>query len=108
MPPEHQFTSSITVGELIYGAHKAESRTAILLQQIESILRPNLAVLPFDVLAASRYGEIRAQLERQGVTMGDADLRIASIALTRGLVVVTANVHHFRRVPELAIENWLE
>ncbi len=32
---------------------------------------------------------------------------IASIALSRGLTVVTGNVRHFARVPDLAVENWL-
>jgi hypothetical protein len=55
-----------------------------------------------------RYGEIRAGLERLGTPIGDADVRIAAIALSRGLKVVTANERHFRRVPGLETENWLE
>jgi predicted nucleic acid-binding protein len=31
VPPEQQFTSSVTLGELIYGAHRHPERTAILL-----------------------------------------------------------------------------
>ncbi len=55
-PPEQQFTSSITFGELIYGAHRLRERTAVLLEKIEGALLPNLPVLPFDVSAARRYG----------------------------------------------------
>lgn len=108
VPPEHQFTSSITLGELIYGAYRLQNRTTALLQQLEESLLPNLPVLPFDASAARRYGEARADLERRGTPIGDADLRIASIALARGLTVVTGNVRHFRHVPGLAVENWLE
>lgn len=68
---------------------------------------PNLPVLPFDASAARRYGEVRAELERRGTPIGDADLRIASIALDRDLTVVTGNVRHFEKVPGLAVENWL-
>ena len=107
VPPEHQFTSSITLGELMYGAHRLTERTGILLQKIEDLLLPNLPVLPFDAAAARRYGEIRAGLERLGIPIGDADVRIAAIALSRGLKVVTANERHFRRVPGLETENWL-
>jgi tRNA(fMet)-specific endonuclease VapC len=39
--------------------------------------------------------------------LDEPDLRIASIALSRGLVVVTGNVRHFSRVPDLKVENWL-
>ncbi|MBA2535253.1 MAG: PIN domain-containing protein [Rubrobacter sp.] len=107
VPPEHQFTSSITLGELAYGAHRLRERTAILMEKIESVLLPNLPVLDFDAAAARRYGEIRAELERLGTPIGDADMRIAAIALSRGLTVVTGNERHFLRVPELETENWL-
>nr|MBA2713507.1 PIN domain-containing protein [Rubrobacteraceae bacterium] len=107
VPPEHQFTSSITLGELVYGAHRLREHTAILMEKIESVLLPNLPVLAFDAAAARRYGEIRAELERLGTPIGDADMRIAAIALSRRLTVVTGNEHHFLRVPELATENWL-
>jgi tRNA(fMet)-specific endonuclease VapC len=106
-PPEHQFTSSITLGELVYGAHRLSEHTATLLQRIEDTLMPNLPVLPFDAAAARRYGPLRAELERRGSLIGDADMRIAAIALSRGLAVITANERHFRRVPELGVENWL-
>ena len=108
VPSEEQFTSSITLGELVYGAHRLRERTTILMEKIEDALLPNLPVLAFDTAAARRYGEIRAELERLGTPMGDADMRIAAIALARGLRVVTGNERHFRRVPGLETENWLE
>lgn len=107
IPPEQQFTSSITLGELVYGARRLGDRAAHLLKRIEDTLLPNLPVLPFDAAAARRYGEVRAELERRGTPTGDADLRIASIALARGLTIVTGNVRHFERVPGLTVENWL-
>lgn len=108
VPPEHQFTSSITLGELVYGAHRLREHTATLLERIEDTLLPNLPLLPFDASAARRYGEIRSELERRGTPIGDADVRIAAIALVHGLKVVTGNERHFRRVPGLETENWLE
>ena len=107
VPPEDQFTSSVTLGELLYGAHRS-SQTAALLERIEETLLPELPVLPFDAAAARRYGEIRAELERRGKPIGDADTRVAAIALSRGLKVVTGNERHFRQVPGLEIENWLK
>lgn len=105
--PEDQFTSSVTLGELLYGAHRS-SRTEALLQRIEETLVAELPVLPFDAAAARRYGELRAELERRGTPIGDADTRVAAIALSRGLAVVTGNERHFRQVPDLEVENWLE
>ena len=106
--PEEQFTSSITLGELMYGAYRLGARSGILLERLESTLPPNLPILPFDATAARIYGEVRADLERMGTPIGDADLRIGAIALSRGLTVVTGNVRHFQRIADLPVENWLK
>lgn len=66
-----------------------------------------VAVHPFDEAAASRYGSLRADLETRGQRLADPDLRIAAIAVARGLKLVTGNVRHFARVPGLAVEDWL-
>jgi tRNA(fMet)-specific endonuclease VapC len=51
---------------------------------------------------------IRARLESEGRRLDEPDLRIASIALSRRLTLVTGNVRHFARVADLLVENWLE
>ncbi len=107
VPTEQQATSSITIGELVYGASRQGPRSAVLLARIEQIVLANLAVLPFDLDAARRYGSLRAELERAGTPLAEADLRIAAIALARGFTLVTGNVRHFGRVPGLLVENWL-
>jgi tRNA(fMet)-specific endonuclease VapC len=66
------------------------------------------SVVAFDESAAIIYGGLRADLERSGKRLDDPDLRIASIALSRDLTLVTGNVRHFERVPGLRLENWLE
>ncbi|HLH25002.1 MAG TPA: PIN domain-containing protein [Chloroflexota bacterium] len=105
--PAQRLTSCITVGELLYGAHRVARLQPDLLQRIESLLLAHVTMVPFDEAAARRYGALRAYLERQGTPLADADLRIAAIALVRGLVMVTGNVRHFQRVPGLVVENWL-
>ncbi len=107
-PSESQFTSSITLGELLYGASRLGPRGDRLLERVERTLLPNLPILAFDAAAARRYGEVKAALERQGTPIGEADLRIGAIALARGLTMVTGNVGHFEKIPGLAVENWLE
>ena len=104
--PEDQFTSSVTLGELLYGAYRSERSTA-LLERIGTVVPTELPVLPFDAAAAGHYGKVRAELEARGMPIGDADVRIAAIALTHGLTVVSGNERHFRRVPGLEVENWL-
>jgi len=107
VPREQQFTSSITAGELLFGAYRLGPSANGLLQRIERALQSSHAILPFDLDAARRYAAVRADLERRGIPLADADLRIAAIALARGLTLVTGNRRHFARVPALPIQNWL-
>ena len=73
VPAEWQFTSSITLGELLYGARRRGPQADDLLDRIETRLLPELPVLPFDASAARRYGEVRSELERRG---GMEELRL--------------------------------
>lgn len=57
--------------------------------------------------ADETYGELRAELERKGNLIGPNDMLIAAQALAGDLILVTDNVRGFRRVPGLAVENWL-
>ena len=106
-PLSQQATTSISVGELHFGARRLGPvpRAALLVERIERLL-PEW-ILPFDAEAARAYGQIRAGLEARGTPIGDADTRIAAIALVHGMTVVTGNVRHFERVPGLEVENWL-
>jgi len=59
-------------------------------------------VLPFDAAAAAIFENLVARRVR----IGRMDLRIASIALSRGMIVVTRNARDFGQVPDLQIEDW--
>lgn len=105
VPPTDQFTTAITMGELLYGAARRDSKR--LNEQVRDLLRGALTILPFGEVAAAVYGPLRASLESDGQPLAEPDLRIASIALSRDLTVVTGNTRHFTRVPNLTVENWL-
>ena len=100
-----QFTTAITVGQLLYGARKRRSEG--LERDIEGLLTDEIQVAAFDESAARTYSEIRVELEAAGKRLDDADLRIASICLARDFTLITGNVRHFERVPGLRVENWL-
>lgn len=105
VPATDQATTTITLGELLYGAAKRDSEQ--LTSRVREVVASATSILPFDEGAAEVYGPLRARLERDGQRLDEPDLRIASIAVSRGLTVVTGNVRHFSRVPDLAVENWL-
>jgi tRNA(fMet)-specific endonuclease VapC len=102
---EDQCTTSITVAELLFGAAKRGG--SLLLERVRSTLAVAGPAYPFDAEAAEIYGPLRARLEAEGRRLDEPDLRIASIVLARDLTLVTGNVKHFSRVPELRVENWL-
>lgn len=59
-------------------------------------------VLPFDAGAAAIFDRVR----EQRVRIATMDLRIASIALSRNLVLLTRNNRDFSQVPNLLVEDW--
>lgn len=107
LPAEQQFVSTITVGELIYGAYRS-TRPDYFLEKLDQLVWPNVQILSFDEAAARVYGRLRARLERKGILVSEPDLRIAAIGLSRQLTLVTGNIRHFSRIPDLRIENWLQ
>ena len=103
--PDDLGVTIITIAELWFGAHKS-LRSSVARREMDGFLEP-FGVLPFDREAAEAYARIRFELERTGRPIGERDLLIASIALARGLTVVTHNVSEFGRVPGLKTEDWL-
>jgi tRNA(fMet)-specific endonuclease VapC len=106
VPPAEQATTTITLGELLYGAARRGSER--LTKRVREVVTMATVILPFDADAAEVYGPLRARLESEGRRLDEPDLRIASIALSRRLTLVTGNTRHFSRVADLMVENWLE
>ena len=98
--------SSITLSELIYGAEKSPNVSKNL-EVIEEFIS-HLDILPYDAKASQHYGQIKAALERKGEIIGENDIHIAAHAISQGLTLVTNNLREFKRVANLALENWVE
>ncbi len=98
--------SAITVSEIRYGIARGD----VSLERREALeeLLDLFQTEDYPVAAARAFGEIRARLERAGRRIGPYDLLIAAHALHLGATLVTNNEREFRRVPGLAVQNWLK
>ena len=106
IPREEQFTSAVTIGELYKGAYRSQARD-LHLSNIEKRILPVVTVLPYDVATANVYGQLRAQLERIGQILADADLQIAATAIYHDLELVTGNLRHFSRIAQVRLNDVL-
>jgi tRNA(fMet)-specific endonuclease VapC len=97
--------STITLGELHYGAEKSTGRAENLTAIEHFVAR--LEVLSFDAKAAAHYGQVRAELARAGTPCGPHDMQIGGHARSEGLIVVTNNMREFDRMPGVRAENWV-
>ena len=104
--PGDRCICAITLGELLFGALRKANAQEYLASI--TVFAENAIILPFDADAARQYSSIRVFLEKNGQMIDDADMQIGSIALANNLIMVTRNVRHFARVPQLVIENWID
>ena len=102
--------SIVSFHEQMLGGHAFlnRARTAAQLVRGYSLLMNTLQtfmtmpVLPFVAAAAGVFDGLQAQRIR----VSTMDLRIAAIALSQGLILLTRNVRDFGRVPALVTEDW--
>jgi predicted nucleic acid-binding protein len=66
-----------------------------------------LTILPLTVREAQVFGQVKAELERRGQRLDDADLWIAATALAHDLTLVSHNQRHFSRIEKLLLEDWI-
>ena len=60
-------------------------------------------ILPLTEPIMMQFGRLRSDLRRHGQLIPDFDLLIASTALVHDLTLVTRNMRHFQRIPNLNI-----
>ncbi len=102
--------SIVTFHEQMLGSHAYINRARTLNQvvkgyEIMARIVSNFKVLPvasFDASAATAYTE----LESQRIQLAKMDARIAAIALSRDLTLLTRNHRDFSKVSGLVLEDW--
>lgn len=91
------FVTSITTYELLFGVTRAKKEIG------EHDLLGAFSPLAFDRASASRASLLHTELLSLNKNIGLKDIFIASICLVHGLPILTSNVKHFSRVPNLNI-----
>ncbi len=99
--------SACTVSELLYGLDARPSEDRLRTGIVRFLER--VSVIPWDTPAAEVHSRIQYRLDRAGQTIGAMDQMIAAHAIALGVILVTNNIRHHRRLePELTIENWVD
>ena len=96
--------SIITYYEILRGLKYIENEKK--LRGFEELMDKS-EIITLDREIIDRASEIYAELKRRGELIEDADILIAASCLVKGMVLVTDNEEHFRRIESLEMENWL-
>lgn len=96
--------SVITICEFESGI-PGSSNPEKLRSAIDTFLAP-FSIIDFQQTDAISFGVIDSYLHSKGIPVGDMDFMIAAQAISRGLVLITNNVKHYSRIPNLTYESW--
>lgn len=109
--PISDFTVSIiTLHEQLLGSHTYVSRArnsdeVVKGYEMMARIRKDFIILPivlFDRAAATVFDSLKSKR----IQLATMDMRIAAIALSSGLILLTRNSQDFGKVPELMMEDW--
>ena len=64
-------------------------------------------IITLDREIIDKASRIYADLKRRGELVEDADILIAASCPVEGMILVTDNEEHFRRIENLEVENWV-
>jgi tRNA(fMet)-specific endonuclease VapC len=86
--------------------NRARSSAQVILAygELERMARSfcKMNILSYTDSAEDKFVELR----KQRIRVGTSDLRIASVAIVAGAMLLTRNLRDFRQVPSLAVEDW--
>ncbi|MFB6263735.1 MAG: type II toxin-antitoxin system VapC family toxin [Bradymonadaceae bacterium] len=97
--------TSMTAGELYYGAAKSNATTSN--RRLVDEFLATVELFTIGRPAAREFGRLKASLEERGDQLADVDLLVAAVALVDGAIAVTGNRRHYDRVSDLEVEDWI-
>jgi tRNA(fMet)-specific endonuclease VapC len=95
----------MTVAELYYGAEKS-GEPGRNMDTIDRFLL-TVEVVQSDLSILRRFGALKAELQKEGIPLADADVLIAAATLEKADLLVTGNRKHFDRIRGLRLEGWV-
>ena len=101
LAPEGLAVSLISYGELWEGARFARDPERELNGLATFLQGKELLTLSVEIMR--RFGDLRGALRRIGQPLSDFDLLVAATVLEHDLILVTRNVRHFQRIPDLML-----
>jgi predicted nucleic acid-binding protein len=106
---ETLYLSSVTLAELLFGigALAAGKRRDLLTQALDGLMGLfRDRVLPFDIDAARRYGELAVKAKAGGRGFPTPDGYIAAIAASRGFIVASRDTAPYEAASVTVINPW--
>ncbi len=93
-------SSAVCMAELYSGVFKSAKKEENE-QKVLEFFSGLDEVFGLDVMIVKKFGELKNQLEKAGNLVEDFDLLIAATCLAHGCDLITLNIRHFERIPNL-------
>ena len=97
------FISEITLAELKFGAENSDKieKNRLVVHELQN----KIQIVPI-IGALDLYAKEKARLRRDGPPLDDFDLLIGTTAIANGLIMVTHDTNHFKRLLGIQLEDW--
>ena len=99
------FISEITLAELKFGAENSEhiEQNRLIINDFQN----RFQIVPI-IGALDLYAKEKVRLRKMGTPLDDFDLLIGTTAIANGLIMVTHNTNHFKRLENIVLEDWIK
>ncbi|MCK5521994.1 MAG: type II toxin-antitoxin system VapC family toxin [Thiomargarita sp.] len=97
------FISEITIAELKFCAENSDKieQNRLVVHELQN----KIQIVPI-IGALDLYAKEKARLRRAGTPLDDFDLLIGTTAIANGLIMVTHDTNHFKRLQGIKLEDW--
>lgn len=99
-------TTVFNVAELYQGAYLS-SKCRENKIKIKKFLNTHI-ILNFNQKDTEVYSKISIELRKKSEPIGDFDELIGSMAIARAETLITSNIRHYEKIPNIILKNWEE